>query len=87
VRELGLRLTSAELTEWLAYDLVEPFGQSRADDAARGLMCLTATAAGAKNVTPDDFLKTWKPAQAPDLAAQLAVLVGRLDALAQQEGG
>lgn len=31
VRELLARIDSAELTEWFAYDTLEPFGEVRAD--------------------------------------------------------
>lgn len=31
VAELGERMSSAELTEWMAYYSIEPFGEERAD--------------------------------------------------------
>ena len=31
VAELGERMSSAELSEWMAYDLIDPFGEERAD--------------------------------------------------------
>jgi hypothetical protein len=40
VRELLAGIDSAELTEWLAYDRIEPFGEQRAD-LRTGLICST----------------------------------------------
>lgn len=31
VGELGARMSSRELSEWMAYDRIEPFGEQRAD--------------------------------------------------------
>jgi hypothetical protein len=40
VRELLASIDSAELTEWLAYDRIEPFGEERAD-LRTGMVCST----------------------------------------------
>ena len=86
VSELGARLSSAELTEWLAFDLLEPIGGARADDRARGIMAVVAAGAGAKDIKPSDFLRTWRPQDEIDDEAKLAALMARLDGFAKVEG-
>lgn len=86
VSELGARLSSAELTEWLAFDLLEPIGGARADDRARGIMAVVAASAGAKDVKPSDFLRTWQPKDDGGDAAKLHGLLAQLDRIAKVEG-
>ena len=86
VMELGARLSSAELTEWFAFDLLEPIGGARADDRARGIMAVVAASAGAKDVKPSDFLRTWQPKQEPDDASKLANLLAGLERMSKVEG-
>ncbi|MGK2287249.1 phage tail assembly protein T [Pedomonas sp. V897] len=72
-RELGRLLTSEELTEFMALDLVEPFGQRRMDDCFRLLAALiynSNLAGGAKVLMPGDFLKVWEPPVERDLKAE-----------------
>lgn len=81
VRELGMRLSAAELIEWQAFSLIEPFGGEREDDRARGIMAVSAQVAGNK-LAPSDFLKVWEPAKVEPQEGKLERLVARLDALA-----
>jgi len=59
VRELLTRADSAELTEWMAYATIEPFGEERADYRA-GLICSTLVnlqrTKGSKKYEPEDFM-------------------------------
>ena len=55
-------MTSYELSEWMAYSSLEPFGEIREDYRA-GLICATiANASGnyKKHLTPDDFISIFK---------------------------
>jgi hypothetical protein len=42
VAELLARISSAELTEWMAFDAIEPFGEARADFRAGIVAAVTA---------------------------------------------
>lgn len=59
VGELLARVTSAELTEWLAFAEVEPFGEERADLRA-GIVASTVAAGyvgkGKRAPGPQDFM-------------------------------
>ena len=59
VRQLLENLDSRELTEWAAYDLIEPFGPWRADLRA-GIVASTVANAlrgkGSRAYDPTDFL-------------------------------
>lgn len=64
VAELERSLTSAELTEWAGYHMLEPFGQQRADDGQRGVMALLYNAnraAKSKALEPSEFMPAWRP--------------------------
>jgi hypothetical protein len=82
VAELGRRLSSAELTEWMAMELLEPSGDARADDRARGIMTLIARANGWPDAAPGDFLTAWQPPAASSIADDLADMMAKLDAVA-----
>lgn len=59
VGELLHRTTSRELSEWMAYASVEPFGERRADYRVAILSSLTYNAnraKGAKPLGPNDFM-------------------------------
>ncbi len=66
----------------MGFSLLEPFGDTRADDRARGVMSMTLAAAGAKNVEPDKFLPTWQPEKEADPADALADFMAKMDAMA-----
>lgn len=84
VQELGDRLTSAELTEWQAFYLIEPFGDARADDRAR----LLALASGnIKSRDPQELLPTWHPPAETTAADKMAAFLEGLDALAVPKEG
>lgn len=73
-RELGAALTSAEMTEFLALDLVEPFGQKRTDDGFRLLACLLYNSNRGKDqpaLMPSDFLGVWEPVAPKDPELQM----------------
>jgi hypothetical protein len=59
VGELLARISSAELTEWMAYDAIEPFGEERADLRAGIVAAVTANhsfAPPAKPRQPADYM-------------------------------
>lgn len=59
VCELLKRMPSAELTEWMAFDQLEPFGEPRADLRAALVCATTANAHRSRDDRPfalDDFL-------------------------------
>jgi hypothetical protein len=59
VRQMLSVIDSEELTEWLAYDQIEPFGQQR-EDLRAGLICSTVanhSISPPKNpLRPSDFM-------------------------------
>lgn len=67
VRQLLQNLDSHELTEWAAYDLIEPFGPWRADLRA-GIVASTVANAlrgkGGKSFKPEDFVPDFAGPQA-----------------------
>lgn len=79
VGELEVSLSSRELSEWIAYSALEPFGQDRTDDGFRLLASMlfnTNRGKGARALAPGDFLKTLhdmrpKPKKPGELAAAL----------------
>jgi hypothetical protein len=59
VKELLTRIDSHELTEWVAYDSIDPFGETRADIRQGYLTSAFYNAnskKGAKQLTPKDFI-------------------------------
>ena len=59
VAELLQRVSSRELGEWMAYERIEPFGETRADLRVGMLTSLTANInrkKGATPFTPQDFM-------------------------------
>lgn len=59
VRQVLAEIDSRELTEWAAYELVEPFGPWR-EDLRSGIVASTIAntmrGKGARPFTPDDFM-------------------------------
>lgn len=86
VGELEVSLSSHELSEWVAYAAIEPFGQGRADDGFRLLASMFYNAnrgKGSRPLTAADFLKTLHDSKAPPkdagtLAAELKAAFGGL---------
>jgi hypothetical protein len=62
VRELENRLSSRELSEWMAFSTIEPFGETQADYRAGLIASATANASGnyKKALTPSDFIYIYK---------------------------
>jgi len=59
VRELLLRMDSRELSEWMAYEQIEPFGERRADLRSAIIACVIANAWRSPNRPPfrvQDFM-------------------------------
>lgn len=53
---------TSELTEWMAYDRLEPFGESRADYREASHMAMIANMnrkKGARRLEPSDFMPVW----------------------------
>jgi hypothetical protein len=89
VAELERSLSSAELTEWAGYSLLEPFGQQRADDGQRGIMALLYNAnraPKAKAVEPSDFMAVWRPQETIDAEAAAERLRAWLDRMVERGG-
>jgi hypothetical protein len=86
VDELAARLTAAELTEWQAFCLIEPFGSPREDDRARLQALATIGAAGGK-ADPAELLPAWRPAEPQNPAARVAAFLDGLDAMASASKG
>lgn len=89
VADLERSLSSAELTEWAGYSLIEPFGQPRTDDGARGIMALLFNAhrdTKAKAAEPADFLQVWKPKAQIDAEAQAERLRAWLERMTERAG-
>ena len=76
VAELGERMSSRELTEWMLYAGLEPFGAD-ADDARNAINTATitnaviATAGGKKQVKVEQFLLGNRDHEAPDLTEKI----------------
>ena len=62
-------IESAELSEWMAYERIEPFGQRRGDYQAAVIAQTVARCAGNKNTKLEDFLLDFKPARPPQSEA------------------
>ena len=60
VRELLSRIGADELSEWIAYASLEPFGAIRGDLQA-GIVASTIAGALGGKATPGDFLLTFEP--------------------------
>ena len=61
VRELENRLSSQELSEWMAYFSIEPFGSAREDYRAGLVAATVANCAGSKKVLqPTDFIHIYQ---------------------------
>jgi hypothetical protein len=79
VTELQLRMSSAEFTEWMAYERIDPFGAMR-DDLRMGIAVATWVNAQAKEnqFMPRDFMPfmaaTEEESEAQDLEMQVRVV-------------
>lgn len=83
VAELLARISSAELSEWMAYDSIDPIGKDRGDMQAGIISMVVANSSGAKNegraFSPADFMpyvEKKKINPAVKFKAQMAHLLG-----------
>jgi len=61
VRQLENNLSSQELSEWMAYYSIEPFGPAREDYRAGLIAATTANCAGSKKVLqPTDLIHIYQ---------------------------
>ena len=58
VAQLDREMSAKELTEWMIYYSIEPFGGAREDYRAALVSSTIANVKGVK-VTPNDFIKPW----------------------------
>jgi hypothetical protein len=58
VAQLDKTMTAKELTEWMVYYSIEPFGGAREDYRAALVSSVLANVNGAK-VTPEEFIRPW----------------------------
>lgn len=56
VRQLLNSMSSAELTEWMAYAMVEPIGDARGDVQAAIIATTFGNAFSKSQLSPDDFI-------------------------------
>ena len=68
VKELLQRITSRELSEWMAYESIEPFGERRSDLRMGILASLIANAnrdrrKRSEPYEPDDFIPRFGPGE------------------------
>jgi hypothetical protein len=67
-------MTSSQLSEWMAYSKVEPFGEDR-DDLRMGIVASTVANAnrgkGKKPFKPQDFMPTFEVESEEEAAARL----------------
>jgi len=69
VRELLGRMSSSEMSEWIAYAQIEPFGEERADLRAAIIASTVANTArqrGSRAFKPEDFMPQFGGRKAPD---------------------
>ena len=73
VKQLLAEMDSAELTEWMAYDQVEPFGEWRADLRA-GIVASTIANAlrgrGSRPFRPEDFIPQFAPGSTREMSVE-----------------
>lgn len=73
-------MSSRELSEWMAYYELEPFGEGRADLRAGTVAAVVARSAGSKSAKPSDFMPDFERDQdhdADDLRAKFRALTSR----------
>jgi hypothetical protein len=56
VNEMLHRVSAEEMVSWMAYDMIEPFGESRADFRSALSTAQILASKGAKNVTPQKLM-------------------------------
>lgn len=59
VRELLKRFDSSELTEWQAYEEIQPFGIERQEVMLGLILAYIQTAWGGEQVSPLDVIPDW----------------------------
>lgn len=87
-RELGAAITSAELTELIAYGLIEPYGTERLMDGPRLLASLIYNSNRGSDqevLMPGDFLQAYRPPEEADENSKLQALAAFLDKQAAPE--
>ena len=82
VAELLARVSSAELTDWIAYEEIAGTLGPERDDILNAILCATIANANrdrkTRKATPKDFLPTWD--QAPQTADQQLAMLRQLNA-------
>lgn len=81
VRELLARVNSRELAEWRAYELIEPFGEQRADLRAAIVASVMANAFRGKDqraYEPKDFMPKFDEPQQPMDWRKMRSMMGAL---------
>ncbi|MGE5619531.1 MAG: DUF4035 domain-containing protein [Sphingomonadaceae bacterium] len=77
VAELLSRISSRELTEWIEYAKLEPFGEERADLRAAIVAATIANVyrrKGSKPFKPSDFMPAFGPEEAQSVEQQLGIV-------------
>jgi hypothetical protein len=81
VAEMLSRISSLELTEWMAYYKMDPFGEERADMRSAMVCTVMANAWGKKKFKIEDFMpkfdkRPMTPQQIKDFFKQLTISRG-----------
>ena len=77
VAEAKRRVSSRELTEWIAYHAIEPIGPQRFDVPIAILCDVVARCNGAKNTKAQDFMPVFDGRQTTDeMRSQLTAAFG-----------
>jgi len=72
-------ISSKEISEWMAYNRIEPFGEERADIRSAIIACTLANVYRGKDKPPfkiDDFIPTFKKQEPMDWQDIKGVLKG-----------
>jgi hypothetical protein len=84
VRELGARMDSAELSEWLAYNRVDPLPDSWTETGVVASTLANLLGGGKKAYRPDDFIPKGRPPRRLPSARQQMALFDRI--VARRDG-
>lgn len=82
VKEMLTKIDSKELTEWMAYYNLEPFGEGRADVRQAITSCVVANAFSKQTHRVDDFIPQFKQPKRKD-AMDWQVMKGMLQGVAK----
>lgn len=87
VGELLDRMSSREISEWMAIDRHEPIGQARLDYLTAAQLFLIAKAGGAKTAKFEDFeFDWWRDERGPQTREEMDLVFMRIAAMNKPPG-